>query len=89
MSIKEQLLLCHHSCVVTVTFDTWSISLCIPPLTYTHTLQCGVLLGGLLLLVSATLTIWSCNMVLRAAHLKGKQSFESLGQLVHPISVIM
>lgn len=46
MSIKEQLLLCHHSCVVTVTFDTWSISLCIPPLTYTHTPVWSIVRGA-------------------------------------------
>jgi len=45
-----------------------------------HTLQCGILLGGLLLFVSATLTVWSCKMVLKAAHTKSKHSFESLGE---------
>ena len=53
-----------------------------PSLSLPHTLQCGILLGGLLLFVSATLTIWSCKMVLKAANIKSKHSFESLGECV-------
>lgn len=41
--------------------------------------QCGILLGILLLAVSGLMTTWSCKMLVRAAYVKSKMSYETLG----------
>ena len=51
--------------------------------THTHTLpcvQCGVALGVLLIYVSGYLTIQSCSMLLRSAHVSERQTYELLGE---------
>ena len=48
----------------------------------THPLQCGVLLGVLLLILSAFLTTWSCNMLVKAAWVVRRMSYESLGRFL-------
>lgn len=42
--------------------------------------QCGVVLGSLLLLCSAVLTLWSCQLLLKAAFAIGRFSYQSIGE---------
>ena len=55
--------------------------------THTHThahillcVQCGVALGLLLIYISGYLTIQSCSMLLRSAHVSERQTYELLGE---------
>ena len=47
---------------------------------YSYILQCGVVLGSLLLLCSALLTLWSCQLLLMTAFAVGKFTYQSLGE---------